>query len=167
MRKATKKAVEISYMTWEDLVKYGAEQNPESAKDHNGLAWSFELNGYSITNENDECYLIPTLEGIHNMTPKDVLIIGVKGEIYPCKIDIFEMTYDFSESTFFDRLLKETQELAEKTNKLNDFMRTNAFVELDRKNKDLLYSQSRTMNKYLQILSKRIELLGEQFTFKK
>jgi len=28
------------------------------------------------------------------MTPKDMLIIGVKGEIYPCKLDIFDMTYE-------------------------------------------------------------------------
>ena len=28
------------------------------------------------------------------MTRKDVLITGVHGEIYPCKIDIFEATYE-------------------------------------------------------------------------
>jgi hypothetical protein len=28
------------------------------------------------------------------MTREDMLIIGVKGEIYPCKKDIFEATYD-------------------------------------------------------------------------
>ena len=64
-----------------------------------------------------------------------------------------------------ERLLLETQELATKTNKLNDFMRTTGFVELDRENKDLLYSQSRLMNKYLQILGKRLELNGEKFKF--
>tara|TARA_R110000765_G_scaffold158410_1_gene261946 strand:+ start:25 stop:246 length:222 start_codon:yes stop_codon:yes gene_type:complete len=69
------------------------------------------------------------------------------------------------EETFYDRLLVETQELAEKTNKLNDFMRTNSFVKLDRENKDLLYTQSRLMNEYVQILGKRLELLGGQFKF--
>jgi len=63
--------------------------------------------------------------------------------------------------TFYDRLLVETQELAIKTNKLNDFMRTQKFVDLDRENKDLLYSQSRLMNEYLQILGKRLELLNK------
>jgi hypothetical protein len=67
---------------------------------------------------------------------------------------------------FFERLLSETQELATKTNALNDFMRTQKFVDLDRQNKDLLYKQSRVMNKYLQVLGKRIELLGEKFSFK-
>lgn len=42
-----------------------------------------------------ECFIeIPTLEG--NMFAKsgDYIIKGVKGEFYPCKPDIFEMTYE-------------------------------------------------------------------------
>jgi hypothetical protein len=70
------------------------------------------------------------------------------------------------ESTFYDRLLIEAQELATKTNALNDFMRTQAFVDLDRENKDLLYRQSRLMNEYLQILGQRLEILGAKFSFK-
>lgn len=69
--------------------------------------------------------------------------------------------------TFYDRLLKETQELATKTNALNDFMRTQEFINLKRPDKDLLYLQSRLMNEYLQVLGQRIELLGEKFSFKK
>ena len=67
---------------------------------------------------------------------------------------------------FLERLLTEAQELATKTNALNDFMRTQNFVDLDRENKDLLYKQSRLMNEYLQILGQRIELLGSKFSFK-
>jgi len=67
----------------------------------------------------------------------------------------------------YERLLTEAQELATKTNALNDFMRTQKFVDLDRQNKDLLYQQSRLMNEYLQVLGQRIELLGEKFSFKK
>ena len=37
---------------------------------------------------------IKTLEGIHHASVGDYIIKGVKGEIYPCKPDIFEMTYD-------------------------------------------------------------------------
>jgi hypothetical protein len=72
-----------------------------------------------------------------------------------------------TETTFLERLMLEAQELAEKTNKLNDFMRTQPFVNLDRQNKDLLYKQSRLMNEYLQILGQRIELLNSKFEFKK
>jgi len=37
---------------------------------------------------------IDTLEGGHNVCPRDFIITGVKGEHYPCKPDIFEMTYE-------------------------------------------------------------------------
>ena len=70
------------------------------------------------------------------------------------------------ENSFYDRLLIEAQELAIKTNALNDFMRTQNFVNLDRQNKDLLYTQSRLMNEYLQVLGQRLEILGNKFSFK-
>lgn len=35
-----------------------------------------------------------TLEGVHRISLDDWIIQGVKGELYPCKDDIFELTYD-------------------------------------------------------------------------
>ena len=40
---------------------------------------------------------IETLEGGHVVTPGDWIITGVKGEHYPCKPDIFAMTYEAAE----------------------------------------------------------------------
>jgi hypothetical protein len=37
---------------------------------------------------------IGTLEGTHTAQPGDFIICGVKGEIYPCKPDIFAATYE-------------------------------------------------------------------------
>lgn len=37
---------------------------------------------------------IDTLEGGHIVCPGDWVITGVKGEMYPCKPDIFEATYE-------------------------------------------------------------------------
>jgi hypothetical protein len=37
---------------------------------------------------------IKTLEGTMNAGPGDMLIQGVKGEIYPCRSDIFAATYE-------------------------------------------------------------------------
>ena len=37
---------------------------------------------------------IDTPEGGHTVCPGDWIITGVKGELYPCKPDIFEATYD-------------------------------------------------------------------------
>jgi len=55
------------------------------------------------------------------------------------------------------RLLAETRETAERLNKLNSFMATDAFPKLPREDKDLLYSQQRVMSEYVQILGKRFE----------
>lgn len=41
-----------------------------------------------------DSFLIKTLEGNHEASKGDWVIKGVKGEFYPCKPDIFEMTYE-------------------------------------------------------------------------
>lgn len=39
-------------------------------------------------------FIIATLEGEMTVRPGDYVILGVKGELYPCKADIFEATYE-------------------------------------------------------------------------
>lgn len=58
------------------------------------VSWVGEDNLADGTSE-DECFVeIITLEGNHNARCGDYIIKGVKGEFYPCKPDIFEMTYE-------------------------------------------------------------------------
>ena len=75
--------------------------------------------------------------------------------------DLFERLYEVS--TVRSRLLEETQQVAKRLNALNAFMASPEFPGLPRPDKDLLYSQQRVMSKYVQILGKRLELIGEQF----
>lgn len=96
MTQFRKKPVVIEAITFEELVQFGKDNGANIVND---MPWSFQYKGHPITHENDECYLIPTLEGIFNFTPNDVLITGVQGEIYPCKKDIFEETYEPVEKT--------------------------------------------------------------------
>lgn len=91
MAKYIKKPVVIEAITFEELVQHGRKSYGD---DFTGMPWSFNYSGHPITHENDECYLIPTLEGTMKFTPQDMLITGVNGEIYPCKIEIFEKTYE-------------------------------------------------------------------------
>lgn len=91
MAKFTKKPVTVEAITFQELVDHGRRVAPESI--NGGMPWSFTYAGHQISHENDTCYLIPTLEGTMKMGPGDMLITGVKGEIYPCKRDIFEATY--------------------------------------------------------------------------
>ncbi len=39
-------------------------------------------------------YVVKTLEGHMRIFPGEWLITGIKGELYPCKPDIFEATYE-------------------------------------------------------------------------
>jgi hypothetical protein len=49
---------------------------------------------YLKPTNNKEELTISTLEGPMTANVGDYIIMGVKGEFYPCKPDIFEMTYD-------------------------------------------------------------------------
>ena len=92
--KYRKKPVVVEAITFDELVQHGLQNTTNIV---NGMPWSFSYNGHPISHENDRCYLILTLEGTYFMTPDDMLITGVKGEIYPCKKDIFEATYEVAE----------------------------------------------------------------------
>lgn len=94
MKNYRKKPVIIQAMTWDELVQYGIDNGGNVV---NGLPWSFKINNRAITHDCQlgyDRYFITTLEGQMEMTQNDMLIIGIKGEAYPCKKDIFEETYE-------------------------------------------------------------------------
>lgn len=83
--KFRKKPIVIDAIQWDGTNKTSIE-----------IAYEF---GVSLEIEedflSDEKYLIiPTLEGKMKASPQDWIIKGVNGELYPCKPDIFEKTYD-------------------------------------------------------------------------
>lgn len=51
---------------------------------------------FGLDNENrhNTVMFINTLEGVHQANLDDYIIKGIAGEIYPCKPDIFEKTYE-------------------------------------------------------------------------
>jgi hypothetical protein len=48
--------------------------------------------GYEV--DNTQYVIIPTLEGDMKCSKGDYVIRGIKGEYYPCKEDVFNLTYD-------------------------------------------------------------------------
>lgn len=58
-----------------------------------GGTWH-SLYGRGDNSEDISHVAINTLEGWHRADLGDWIIKGVKGEFYPCKPDIFEMTYE-------------------------------------------------------------------------
>lgn len=73
------------------IIIEAVQWNGENVGDIMNLAYStfrpleFEHNGFVKIN---------TLEGVMKASVGDYIIKGVKGEIYPCKPDIFEQTYE-------------------------------------------------------------------------
>lgn len=53
----------------------------------------YPASGVSI-DPRDGRLIISTLEGLHWANPGDWIIRGVQGEFYPCKPDIFDVTYE-------------------------------------------------------------------------
>lgn len=83
-------AVQLSWKNWGDLADFMpgiiSENNPGRLSDE-----------YSDTCGEPPQYIeitIPTLEGNHIAKHGDWIIKGVQGEFYPCKPDIFALTYD-------------------------------------------------------------------------
>lgn len=57
-------------------------------------AFENDIMFYDSTNAEPCELFIKTLEGIHHVSVNDYVIQGIKGELYPCKPDIFETTYE-------------------------------------------------------------------------
>jgi len=63
-----------------------------------------------------EGFTVTTLEGVHRGHPGDYLMIGIEGEKYPCKKEIFEKTYDVV-GPCKEEILEKTCDVDESTNK--------------------------------------------------
>jgi len=55
--------------------------------------WPAKVPAGEVWRDGDDLW-IGTLEGPHRADPGDWIIRGVKGELYPCKPDIFDATYE-------------------------------------------------------------------------
>lgn len=84
MRKFRKKPVEIEAIQWDGsedgAIEISSQDNFEGMLD-------FKSGGF-------DGFYIKTLEGLMQVSPQDYVIKGIKGEFYPCKPDIFELTYE-------------------------------------------------------------------------
>lgn len=61
----------------------GANKDDDANRRCDHCDWAMAAHGW-----------IDTLEGGHIVCPGDMVITGVAGEIYPCKPNIFEQTYE-------------------------------------------------------------------------
>ena len=82
MHRYVKKPIEVEAVQWT------GDNRPE--------IWDFcSLSYFNMDMESGEFKLIlQTLEGEMEALKGDYIIKGIKGEFYPCKEDIFKLTYD-------------------------------------------------------------------------
>lgn len=93
MGKYTKIPVTIDAYTFEEMIEFGKIQPGAMISMNGNTLLEFSFNDRKVVNNHNGTFTIETLEGNNIMTKDDILIIGIKGEMYPCKIDIFNMTY--------------------------------------------------------------------------
>jgi hypothetical protein len=87
--KYRKKPVVIEAIQWDGI------HGPSTAMICDTFGSSDESGEVRVwVNQYGNLLIIKTLEGNMTAQPGDYIIQGVKGELYPCKPDIFEQTYD-------------------------------------------------------------------------
>lgn len=87
-RKFRKKPVII------EAFQYGVDDRPDWFCDKVASNDIITHIGTDLRQPEDYYCEINTLEGVMRGNCYDYIILGVKGEIYPCKPDIFESTYE-------------------------------------------------------------------------
>lgn len=90
--KFRKKPVEIEAWQW----NFSEEQEPAPTWMNDALHRYPEPNSAAFEPDHPDGprIAIGTLEGVMVALPGDWIIQGVQGELYPCKPDIFEATYE-------------------------------------------------------------------------
>lgn len=88
-------AVQLTWQTWSEVCEFVGVGSMSEGKPEG----CYVLPDGSRTDENqgDGSVIglqIPTLEGVMLATESDWIIRGVQGELYPCKPEIFEATYE-------------------------------------------------------------------------
>lgn len=80
-------AVQLRWDNWDEMCEFAGVGKLSDGKPE----------GYLIPDAPDLENMglqIPTLEGLMLARQGDYVIRGIKGELYPCKPDIFEATYE-------------------------------------------------------------------------
>lgn len=83
-------AIQLRWNTWNDVCDFLGEEFFKNGGEGIQVV-------YSWGGDDNEPFIglkIPTLEGVMTASQNDYIIRGIKGEIYPCKPDIFNATYE-------------------------------------------------------------------------
>jgi hypothetical protein len=101
--------------------------------------------------------LILTLEGRMLADVGDWIIKGIKGELYPCKPDIFAATYDPVTESHQQRVVTELADLNIKVAALRKFLGSDIYAGLDPAEQSRIDRQLGAMTIYSDILTERVD----------
>ena len=88
-------AVQLKWDTWEEICEHAGVGHLRDGKPEGCYVGP---DGKQTADSTGRIgLLIPTLEGVMLGIEGDYIIRGVKGELYPCKPDIFQATYEAAE----------------------------------------------------------------------
>ena len=88
-------AVELQWATWGEMCAFAGVGRLADGKPEGCYVDSDGVGRASPMEDSNTIGLhIPTLEGLMLARQGDFVIRGVKGELYPCKPDIFAATYE-------------------------------------------------------------------------
>jgi hypothetical protein len=80
----------IDAITFDEFVEYG-KYHADNIVD--GMPWSFEYKGYSVTHENNRQYLLLGESTVMPFNIFDMLVTDENGRTYPVPIDDFVRDY--------------------------------------------------------------------------
>lgn len=106
-----------------EAFKYGIEPRPDWFNDKVTSNKIITYVGTDIRDSSQYYCEIKTLEGIMRGNCGDYIIKGVQGEVYPCKPDIFEMTYEIastSSQTLKENHIVDTNEMVSSQTEISD-----------------------------------------------
>lgn len=87
-------AVQLTWQNWNEMCEFAGVGRLEEGKPQ-GCHIGPDGKPLKETENSEKLgLLIPTLEGLMIGSEGDWIIRGIKGELYPCKPDIFEATYE-------------------------------------------------------------------------
>lgn len=89
---ATKKPVRVQATNWDGGLSEAGEVIEWISQ--NGGTASFKETNETEHRNHAEIH-IHTLEGVMAASPGDWIIMGLMGEFYPCRSDIFDATYNY------------------------------------------------------------------------
>ncbi len=87
-RYVIKRTAPIEALSFDEFVEYGKNQSGVNIND--GMPWSFDYKGFSVTHENDEKYII---NRIINFNKDQIIILDEGGQISIMDSIDFENSY--------------------------------------------------------------------------